>query len=174
MDAAVANRCSHNGFKKKNTLWLQFDWHRKSSSGCRSLLLRDQTGGLLMAEWTLSNLEQLLHLIIKIWRREGRCAANSLQGWSTRWALFVETEGNIWQRERRGVITSQVLMFGTAISGYWISVDHYGMDCGRNSIIKASLHHVPLSSYSTVIPCGPEWFFFVCLVFVVWCMKIAD
>lgn len=32
----------------------------------QALLPRGHTGGLLMAEWTLSNLGQLLHLMIKI------------------------------------------------------------------------------------------------------------
>lgn len=57
--------------------------------GWRSLLLR---GPGWWAEWTLSYFEQLPHLIIKIWGKEGRWAANLLWDWNGD-ELYSETGG---------------------------------------------------------------------------------
>lgn len=122
------------------TLWLQFDWRRRSSSACRSPLLRDQTRGLVMAEWTLSNLGQLLHLMIK---KGGLLRCEFITGLKLMSCSSYRDIRKNWQCDRHAVITSQVLMFGGAISSYLISVGHYRRDCGTESIIKAALRHFP-------------------------------
>lgn len=62
-------------------------------------------------------------------------------------------------------LTCSHYVFGGAISSYWLSVGHYGINPGSKSIIKLNCVMTFLSLCSTLIPGRPKCFLF-CFVFL--------
>lgn len=79
-------------FRKMDAAAEKCSWRETGNHlpGWRSLLLR---GPDWWAEWTLSYFGQLPHLIIKIWGKEGRWAANILWNWNRGWGCTLRREG---------------------------------------------------------------------------------